>query len=124
MRNRSASIFIITLLGIGCGVYNIVNSFEPLFSILGIIAIIISIGIFFLLNIARIVAIIFSILYNLFYLLLIFAYIRSGSHYGWGVGLVVYFPLFIWSLLCIIVCNLPKIKSKFHSTMRGQVSNI
>ena len=117
MAKTPLSIIILSLLGIICGVYSIVigrSGSTPIFLLLGIIIVLLSGSLFKLLNIARIATIVFSILFTFFYFFLISIYARSGSHYGWGVGLVFYFPLFLWSLICIIVCNLPKIKSKFH----------
>ena len=117
MTKTPLSVIILSPLGIICGVYSIVigtSGSTTIFLLLGILIVLLSGGLFKLLNIARIATVVFSILFTFFYFFLISVYVKSGSHYGWGVGLVFYFPLFIWSLLCIIVCNLPKIKSKFH----------
>lgn len=80
----------------------------------GIIVVTLSIGLFKLNNISRITATIFSFLIVFLYIFLIFLYLMSNCHYGWGIGLVFYFPTLFWSILVIIFCNLPKVKSKFH----------
>ena len=121
------SITILSLLGIFSGVYNIIigkNSSTLIFLLLGIIIIFLSIGLFKLLNIVRVATILFSILFILFYFFLIFVYIESGIHYGWGIGLIFYFPLFLWSLFCIIVCSLPHVKNKFHWGWRERSTSL
>ncbi len=116
MINPVLYIRIISLLGIICGIYNITTGVNLglSFSILGIIVTVLSIGLFSLWNIVRIIISIFSILFILFYFYLLAAWIRSGFHFFWGVGLLVYLPTFLWSILSIIIINLPAIKARFH----------
>ena len=121
MIRKPLSIKLISLLGIicgvgaiGAGVVFIGDTFGQTFLLLGIVVFILSIGLFKLRSLARSIATIFSFFLIAFYSYLIFVYLKSGFHYGWGVGLVTYFPIFVWSLLSIIFCNLPNIKSKFY----------
>lgn len=113
MRKRSFSLLLITAMGICCGSYNIINNFEPIYLILGIAVIVLSAGIFCLFNIARIATIYFSFIFIILYFYLFSVWLRSSCQYFWGIGLMVHFPIFIWSVASMALLNLKKIKLQF-----------
>ena len=100
---------LISLLGFLCGIewilIGLTISFKPILLILGMIILITSIGLFFSWNMAKIAAVFLSYIFILIYFYLIYLYIRGSFHYSWGVALVGYFPVFLWSFLIIILKN-------------------
>ena len=104
--NVPEEIKIFSTLAMLCGIYNLILGFASnflFFIFLAVILLILSISFLVLWKIARIIAILFSCLFILFYLILIIALIRSGDS-SWSIGLVFYFPTFAWSLFCIKKC--------------------
>ena len=101
------SIKCISLLGIACGIYNVSNGFifGLQFIFLGSVTIFLSIGLFTLSNLAKISALIFSILFFLFYAGLFFIWLKSNYHFFWGIGLLIHLPIFLWSLVYIILSH-------------------
>ncbi len=111
------SIRALSILGIICGICNILIGWGGgtlFFIFLGITVFCLSLCLLGAWNLARIMAIIFSVLIISLYIYLIFIYVKSGSHFYWGVGLVFHFPIFFWSILCFIFLNSPNVKNKFH----------
>ena len=112
MNKQDKYINSVCLFGVICAVYSIIAGlgFVNFMVFLGISILILSSGLFFLRNniIIRISTMLLAFFLMAGYFLLIVALIKNNFHYFWGVGLLFYFPIFIWSITTIIVL----IKSK------------
>lgn len=104
------SIIVLSLLGIACGIYNIifVRDVNILFLILGIFICLLSLGFIKFWGVLRFVGIVCSIILIGMYSFLILVWIKNNYHYSWGIGLIAHFPTFVWSMSCLIICILKK----------------
>lgn len=114
MRKRPFGIMLITVLGLCCGAYNIVNNFEPIYFAIGIIVIILSAGLLSLSSNARAAVIFFSAIFVSLYFYLCYIWLRNSCHYFWGIGLIVHFPIFLWSVTSLVILNQKHIKLQFR----------
>ncbi|MCX5698883.1 MAG: hypothetical protein NTX01_04220 [Candidatus Omnitrophica bacterium] len=122
MKNRAFRIKLLTLLGLLVGAFNIFIVAEDksnmLFLFIGTGCIILSLGLFFYKNWARIIAIIFSILFIFIYLLLlIYTFLGAFQGFG-GIGLLFNFPVLLFSLFVLNALNRPNIKEQFLSQQK------
>jgi len=99
----------VSIIYLSAGASNAGNSFA---AILGLCCILLSIGLLRLKEMARRGAIVFSILFLIFFMIIVF-YDFSSKHSWRGFATLMYFPLFVFSLLCLICLNQQNIKKIF-----------
>lgn len=96
------------ILGIPCALYTLVIGFSSktgFIIMLGVGILIVSSLYMFLRNrlFAKIITMLLSIFIIACYLLLLIMLIMNRFHYGWGVALILYFPIFAWSIATLII---------------------
>ena len=103
------------LIGVANGLTGVSHVANSSFLVMGLICVLLSVGILKLWNWARIILIAFSFAFILLiYLPLVVGTFR-GYWQGWGgLGVMVHFPLFVTSILCITTLLQPKIADRFR----------
>lgn len=124
MPKKSARLIIIVILYFIVGLLNILINVSDIrditFLVIGCICIVLGVGLFKLWSWARLMAIIFSLILILIYVLLLIGTIKNYWQ-GWGgVGLIVNLPNFILSLMSIDTLTRSKIKELFKKKEKNE----